>query len=300
MSNKYSCAIYNKLLLFSMDIENAYGDDWSIEKLYFHFNKNSLEGKYIKPYMVKFIIHQRDKNGKIVDTEDCKWSLKDIYDNLNTIPLYLIRGLPKSTYGVVDITDKIYPVNNEEVLAPILPYEEMSYKFEYEFGSIAISDVIISEVEKMLTDGGIEFSIVGEDGDGEEVVKVMNVDGCEHGECEHSGEQQPQQLQQPKIKKYISIYGKYEDCEPSYKIYVSLDGKSYAESGYCVSPEPIDYTPYKSIGKFKLFSKKTVDAPNDEHLALITKCSECGANVICDWLSLKGTKCPYCGTTITI
>lgn len=274
-----------------MDIENAFGDDWSIEKLYFHFNKNSLEGKYVKPYVIKFIIHQKDKNGKIVDTDDCKWSLKDIYDNLNSIPLYLIRGLPKSTYGVVDITDKIYPINNEEVLAPILPYEEMSYKFEYEFGSIAISDVIISEVEKMLKGGGIEFSIVGEGGDGE-MVEVGCVDG---------GEGEPQQPQpQPKIKKYISIYGKYEDCDPSYKIYVSLDGKSYGETGYCISPEPIDYTPYKSIGKFKLFSGKTVDAPNDEHLALITKCPDCDAKVICDWLSLKGTKCPYCGTKIMI
>ena len=260
--NKNECIVYNKLLLLSMDIENVFGNDCVIEKLYFHFNRSSVNGKYIKPYAIKFIIN-KDK-----EITEYKWSLADIYENMNIIPLYIIKSIPKTNYGIVDINDKVYPVANTELLSRILPLEDISYEFEVKHGSIIIDDVIISKLESILTENNIEYDV--------------------HYSSDN------------KTKKYMSIYGTYEECDPSYKIIASLDGRNYIDSGFCISPEPIDYKPYKSIGKFKYFSGKIVDIPNDEHLALITKCPECEANIICDWLSLKGTKCPYCDSIVTL
>ena len=251
-----------------MDIENAFGENWIIEKLYFHFNKNSIEGKYVKPYVIKFIINEKDENNKVINREEHKWSLGDIYENLDVIPLYVMRCFPKTIYGVIDINDKVFPISSDsEALSQLLPYEDLSYEFEVKHGSIVIDEVITSELEKILKENNIEYSI------------VTSTDST---------------------PKYISVYGNYEDSEPSYKINISLDGKCYNETGFCVSPEPVDYTPYKSLGKFKFFSGKIVDVPNDEHLALITKCPECEATVICDWLCLKGTRCPYCDSSIKL
>lgn len=277
------CVFYDKLLLFSMDIENVFGENWIVEKLYFHFNKNSIEGKFVKPYVIKFIINQHDEENNIVKKEEHKWSLGDIYEKMEIIPLYILKGFPNTDYGVVDINDKVFPISsNTEALSQLLPYEDISYNFEVKHGSIRIDEVVISEVEKMLKDNGIEYSIVTSTPD--EV------------------KQNDEDLSPPPSlpPKYISVYGVYEECEPEYKINISLDGRSYNETGYCISPEPVDYKRYKSIGKFKYFSKKTVSVPNDEHLALITKCPDCEASVICDWLSLKGTPCPYCQRLIKL
>lgn len=309
-SEKYNCVIYNKLLLLSMDIENVFGDGWVVEKLYFHFNKNSIEGKYIKPYVIKFIIHQRDENEKIINTEEHKWGLNDLYEHLNIIPLYLIKYLPKSTYGVIDITDKIFPINNTELISPLLPFEDISYEFEYNHGSIIIDEVVISELEKLLTENNIKYEIkttntdehpkdVEPKGEASECPKDVEAKGEASETNEHSSDVKPK-CEADERPKYISVYGEYEECEPSYKINISLNGKSYNDTGFCISPEPVDYRPYKSVGKFKFFSGKIVDAPNDEHLALITKCPDCEANVICDWLSLKGTRCPYCDSIIKL
>lgn len=281
MNNTYKCVIYNKLLLLSIDIENVFGEDWVIEKIYFHFNKNSIEGKYVKPYVIKFIINKIEKdkdydkslNGElhnnIVQTEEYKWSLDDIYNKLHFIPLYLIKCYPKSIYGVIDINDKMYAISNTNSISQLLPYEDISYEFEVKHGSIIINELIVADIEKILNEHDIKFEII-------------------------TNKNQDSDDEQNVIKKYISVYGVYDDCMPSYKINISLDGKSYGDSGYCITPEPINFKPYTSIGKFKLFSGKSVNAPNDEHLALITKCKVCDANIICDWLNLKGTRCPYC------
>ena len=278
MTCKYKCVTYNKLLLFSMDIENVFGSDWVIEKLYFHFNKNSIEGKYVKPYVIKFTINKIEKNeddrNAIIQTEECKWSLEDIYNKLNFIPLYLIKCYPKSTYGIIDINDKMYTIFNTDLISQLLPYEDISYEFEVKNGSIIINELIITELERILNENNIEFEVVTN---------------------KHKDNPNIDEEEQNVIKKYISVYGVYDDCEPSYKINISLDGKTYDNTGFCIYPEPIDFKPYMSIGKFRLFSGKSVGIPNDEHLALITKCKLCDANIICDWLNLNGTCCPYCG-----
>lgn len=278
MTCKYKCVVYNKLLLFSMDVENVFGSNWVIEKLYFHFNKNSIEGKYVKPYVIKFTINEIEKNeddrNTIIQTKEYKWSLEDIYNKLNFIPLYLIKCYPKSTYGIIDINDKMYTINNTNSISQLLPYEDISYEFEVKNGSIIINELVITKLERILNDNNIKFEVITN---------------------KHKDNPNADKEEQNVIKKYISVYGVYDDCEPSYKINISLDGKTYDNTGFCISPEPIDFKPYISIGKFRLFSGKSVGIPNDEHLALITKCKLCDANIICDWLNLNGTRCPYCG-----
>ena len=291
MTNKYKCVTYNKMLIFSMDIENVFGKNWIIEKLYFHFNKNSIEGKYVKPYVIKFTINKIENEDKlnedirnnIIQTEECKWSLEDIYNKLNFIPLYLIKCYPKSTYGIIDINDKMYTIFNTDLISQLLQYEDISYEFEVKHGSIIINELIVAELEKILNENNIEFEIITNKHKDNQCVGPFGPEARSAVEDEENI-----------IKKYISVYGVYDDCEPSYKINISLDGKTYDSTGYCISPEPINFKPYVSIGKFKSFSGKSVGIPNDEHLALITKCKLCDANIICDWLNLNGTRCPYC------
>lgn len=262
MTNKYKSVIYNKILLLSMDIETAFGDDYVIEKMYVYFNKNFVEGKYIKPYAIKFILNQLDpddSNRKILQSEEYKYSLEDIYDALGIIPLYLIKSYPKTNYGFVDINDNVYPISDVQKVSHLKQYEDDSYEFEVRNGSIIINELVIAEIENILKENKISYEIINEP-----------------------------------TKKYISVYGIYKETEPSYKINISLDGKSYDDTGYCITPEPIEFKPYTSIGKFRMFNKRSIGLPNDEHLALITKCSDCGASIICDWLNLRGTYCPYC------
>lgn len=274
MSSTYKCVAYNKLLLLSMDIENTFGEQWVIEKIYFHFNKNSIEGKYVKPYVIKFVINElkdtklsdKELHKNIIKTEEHKWSLEDLYNKLNFIPLYLIKYYPKSTYGIIDINDKLFSVVNTNILSQLLHYEDISYEFEVNHGSIIINELIVSELERLLKEHNIGY----------EIISTLSSDGKQN------------------IKRRMLVYGTYDDCEPSYKIIISLDGKICNETGFCITPEPIDFKPYSSIGKFKIFSGKSVGIPNDEHLALITTCKLCDAPIICDWLNLKGTRCPYC------
>ena len=290
MSGKYRCVTYNRLLLLAIDIENVFGVNHTINKLYFHFNGNSIEGKFVKPYVIKFILTYNDEDTGENYTEEYKWSLEDIYDCLEYIPLYVLKGYPKTTYAVIDINDDVFPISNTKSISSLLPYEDISYTFEVKHGSVIINEALISEIERILTDNNIEYKVMSTD-----------VDGKVDGKVDDQGlTATSATISSTTMKKYLIVYGPYDDTEPSYNIIISLDGKTYDKSGYCISPEPIEFKPYQSIGKFKLFSGKTVGVPNDEHLALITKCNMCEANIICAWLNFKGTKCPYCDTQIVL
>ena len=134
MTNKYKSVIYNKILLLSMDIESALGDDYVIEKMYVYFNKNFVEGKYIKPYAIKFILNQLDpddSNRKILQSEEYKYSLEDIYDALGIIPLYLIKSYPKTNYGFVDINVKaeLNVVLNFSTPFTLIPFRKIFFPF---------------------------------------------------------------------------------------------------------------------------------------------------------------------------
>ena len=309
MTNKYKSVIYNKILLLSMDIENVFGDTWVIEKMYVYFNKNFIEGKCIKPYAIKFIINHlgSDDNHTILQTEEYKWSLEDIYNKLNMIPLYLIKKYPSTNYGFVDINDNVYPISDIQKVSHLQQYEDASYEFEVRNGSIVINELVISEIENILKKHDISYEIITTTKVSNTQTKSTNEnqlltadeteqtdyeDGNEHSDETEQTKNSGENIHE--IKKYISVYGIYQECEPLYKINISLDGKSYDDTGYCITPEPIEFKPYVSIGKFKMFDKRNIRLPNDEHLALITKCLDCGASIICDWLNLKGTVCPYC------
>lgn len=319
MTNKYKSVIYNKILLLSMDIENVFGDTWVVEKMYVYFNKNFIEGKCIKPYAIKFIINHlgSDDNRTILQTEEYKWCLEDIYNKLNMIPLYLIKKYPRTNYGFVDINDNVYPISDIQKVSHLQQYEDASYEFEVRNGSIVINELVISEIENILKKHDISYEIItatkvsntpinknqfrsgvetkhSDETKENEQTKDKNEDSEQNDENDENDETEHSDANNHEIKKYISVYGIYQECEPSYKINISLDGKSYDDTGYCITPEPIEFKPYVSIGKFKMFDKRNIRLPNDEHLALITKCLDCGASIICDWLNLKGTRCPYC------
>ena len=266
MPNNIKYITYNKILILSFDIENSFGPDWCIEKIWFSFNSSVIDGNRVKPCLIKFKINEI-KNGDIIKTEEYEWTIEDIYNKLNFIPLYIIPKDPSGVYGAFDINDKLYGITNRESIEKLKNYEDAAYKFERTSGMISINEELVEQLLKILNENGIGYE----------------VEKTDDGTC-----------------KSIMIYSIYQDCEPSYKIIVSLDGRVRNDLGYCVSPELIKFSNYQSIGKFKVFSNHTVNMPNDEHLALITKCPCCEANIICDWLNFKGTECPYCAKKIVL
>lgn len=263
-------AMYDRIILLAFDIEKHFEDKYSVVKLWYHFNKNNIERRYVKPYVIKFKLTEKrnidEQNDNVENYTEYKWSLEDIYNNLHFIPLFYIDCFNSAQYGCVDINDTVYAIKDTNRISDLLSYEDISYEFELRNGHHTINDTIIDTVTNTLTKHNIHYTIHIEDD----------------------------------IKRYISIYGIYEEMEPNYKIIISLDGREYKDTGYTIVPVPVEYQPYYSLGKFKLFNRVHVNIPNDEHLALIYKCPDCKANVICNWLSIHGTTCPYCDNMIKI
>lgn len=266
MSNNIKYITYSKILILSFDIENLFGPNWCIEKILFSFNKSTIEGNRVKPCLIKFKINEVE-GGSIIKSEEYEWTIENIYNELNFIPLYIIPRYPSSNYGAFDINDNLYSITNKASIEKLKNYEDDAYKFEITNGMISINEELVEQLLKILNENEIGYEVEKPDGEN---------------------------------YKSIIIYSIYQDCEPMYKITVSLDGRVRNNLGYCITPELIKFSNYQSIGKFKVFNNHTVNMPNDEHLALITKCPCCEANIICDWLNFKGTECPYCAEKIVL
>lgn len=249
--------------MLSFDIENELDNvDPStthiIKKLFYFFNKSSVEGKFVKPFMIKFFLEG-------VDQKDIKWSLDDIYTHLNHIPKYQLATNMLSDYNFVDINGKIFPIKNQDSIKTLLPYESSAYDFEVNFGSVIVDDTVIDTLQQLLTQYEIYYEI-----------------------DEDENNRKTSMILYPSTSKY--------------QLRISLDGKIDKNNKYEVSPriEKYNNDSVISLGKFDIFENKPTPIPNEDNLAVISRCSKCNQNIICNYWSYKGTKCPHCFNNVKV
>ena len=262
MTDKY--LFYNKVNLLTFDIEKELDNadpskTHTIKKLFYFFNKSSIEGKFAKPFLIKFI-QSDDAPGT-----DTKWTLETIYQHLQKIPKFQLAANVLADYNCIDSTNKVFPIKKKELIEPLIPFEDAAYEFEVNFGSVLVDDNVIQQLESILVQHEIQF-------DYDEAVDDHETS--------------------------ISLYTN----DAKYHLKISLDGKTSKNNKYEVSPSIRTFNNGKtiSIGKFTMFDSKPTIIPNDDNFALVTKCNKCNKNVICNWWSHKGTKCPYCSTVIKV
>ena len=248
---KLTYLLYNKITMLMFDIENALDNidpknSHVIKKLFYYFNKSSIDGKYAKPYLIKFILSSPDESEHL-------WSLNDIYNSLHQIPKFLLRGSVQADHSFIDASSVMFPLK-KEAIDKFSNFEDEAYDFEVSFGSAYVSEDVIDSVCEQLEIHEIEYDIVEND--------------------------------------HIICY----PSDAKYQLYISLNGKINKSHAYELRPAIADYKPYPSIGKFNMFAGKPTAIPNDDNLAIFTKCVKCGKHFIANWWSTKGTKCPYCDT----
>ena len=141
--------------LLAFDVENCLdkmnsSSIHTIRKLFFYFNKSSIEGKYAKPFSLKFFL----------DDSDQTWTLQDIYSNLSFIPLFLITtNSISSDFNYIDIFNKIYPIKKSESINKLKPLDDSAYDFEVNFGSKLVPHDVIDSLCELIETYEIEYSI---------------------------------------------------------------------------------------------------------------------------------------------
>lgn len=260
MTDRY--LFYNKVNMLTFDIENVLDDaDPSkthiIKKLFYFFNKSSIEGKFAKPFLIKFILAD-DEPGN-----DTKWTLETIYQHLQKIPKFQLATNINADYNCIDSSNKVFPIKKKESITPLIPFEDAAYEFEVNFGSVLVDDSIISQLETLMIKYEIHFEYDDAIDDHETSMVLYTNDA-------------------------------------KYHLKISLDGKTSKANKYEVSPSIRTFNngTIISIGKFTQFDGKPTMIPNDDNLALISKCSKCDKYMVSNWWSFKGTRCPYCSTLI--
>lgn len=159
MSNptSYKTVLYNKISILGFDIENALDEEnpdiqHIVKKVFYFFNASSVEGKYAKPFLLKFLLDG--------ETNDIKWNLQDIYDHFQAIPKFQLASHVLSNYNVLDNSGKIYPIKRKDQIDALSKFEKDAYTFEVNFGSVIVSEEIIKQLCSILEQKEIfyEFS----------------------------------------------------------------------------------------------------------------------------------------------
>lgn len=284
MSNgRIKSVTYSNMLLLTIDVENALKKvDLTIEKFFFHFLRYNVECSYAKPYFIKFTTVDKETGEK----EEHKWTMREMCEYLRFVPLYKMCNRIETEYNAVDINDKLFPLRDENSTAKLKEMERESYEYELKHGNVIVSVEILKKIEEMLEYYGIGYKIqyirMGEGGNESEV------EGERDGVSESEGDSD---MQYPS---HMIVYDEYEGVKPSYNVVISLDNRLHVDKGFCISPEPVEYSQFMAVGVFKYFDNAYVEIASEEHIAVLTSCDECEAPMICDWMSLKGTRCPYC------
>lgn len=288
MSNRRIKSVtYSNMLLLTIDVENALRKvNLTIEKFFFYFLRYNVECSYAKPYFIKFITVDKETGEK----EEHKWTMREMCEFLRFVPLYKMCNRIETEYNTVDINDKLFQLRDENTMVKLKEMERKSYEYELKHGNVIVSVEILKKIEEMLQFYGVGYSI-----------HYARMGGSE-GACEGEGNERhdgadgrdsdgDSDMQYPS---HMVVYEEYEGVKPSYNVVISLDNRLHVDKGFCISPEPVEYSQFMAVGVFKYFNNSYVDIASEEHIAVITSCDECEAPMICDWMSLKGTKCPYC------
>lgn len=289
MSNgRIKSVTYSNMLLLTIDVENALRKvNLTIEKFFFYFLRYNVECSYAKPYFIKFITVDKETGEK----EEHKWTMREMCEFLRFVPLYKMCNRIETEYNAVDINDKLFQLRDENTMVKLKEMERKSYKYELKHGNVIVSVEILKKIEEMLQFYGVGYSIhyerLGGNGEGgSEGEGNERHDGADGGDSDGDSDMQ--------YPSHMVVYEEYEGVKPSYNVVISLDNRLHVDKGFCISPEPVEYSQFMAVGVFKYFNNSYVDIASEEHIAVITSCDECEAPMICDWMSLKGTKCPYC------
>ena len=124
-----------------------------IRKMFYYFNKSSVEGKYAKPFLLKFYLSTGE--------EFC-WSINTIYQNLSYIPKFLISSVITSDLNCIDVSNKIFSIKNTESIKKYSKYDEEAYEFEVNFGSVLVEQSTINSLCEMLESHGIQYDFDNE------------------------------------------------------------------------------------------------------------------------------------------
>ena len=125
-----------------------------IRKMFYYFNKSSVEGKYAKPFLLKFYLSTGE--------EEFCWSINTIYQNLSYIPKFLISSIITSDFNCIDVSNKIFSIKNTESIKKYSKYDEEAYEFEVNFGSVLVEQSTINSLCEMLESHGIQYDFDNE------------------------------------------------------------------------------------------------------------------------------------------
>ena len=154
---KYKCFYYNKIDLLKFDIENELDkNDKSeqvhvINKIFYFFNKSSVDGKYAKPFLIKFFLNS--------SKTPIQWAVEDIYQHFQAIPKYLLASNMISDYNYIDNSGKIFTITSKESINSIISYENSAYDFEVNFGSVLVEQSVIDELQQLLEQYEIYYEL---------------------------------------------------------------------------------------------------------------------------------------------
>ena len=287
MSNgKIKSVTYSNMLLLTIDVENALRKvNLTVEKFFFHFLRYNVECSYAKPYFIKFTTVDKETG----EREEHKWTMREMCKFLRFVPLYKMCNRIETEYNVVDINDKLFQLRDENSTVKLKEMEQESYEYELKHGNVIVSVEILKKIEEMLQYYGVGYNIhyirVGGAGDGASERASNGV--AESDRASETDSDGDSDVQYPS---YMVLYEEYEGVKPSYNVAISLDNRLHVDKGFCISPEPVEYSQFMGIGVFKYFDNSYVEIASEEHIAVITSCDECEAPMICDWMSLKGTR----------
>ena len=160
-SGKYECNVYNRMAVLSYDIENELDridpeHQHVIKKLFYYFNKSTIDGKFAKPYLIKFFLTEPQD-------EEIMWGVNDIFKHFQRMPKYQLQANILCDYNYIDIFNKQFPIKNKETIAKFSSYEDEAYDFEVNLGSVIVSQDVKEHICQILTDHEIFYQFDNDD-----------------------------------------------------------------------------------------------------------------------------------------
>ena len=146
------------ILIFDIENELDYISQpniHTIRKIFYYFNRSSIEGKYAKPFLIKFFT---------TDDEKYEWSINDIYIHLSYVPKFLLStsNIPYD-FNYIDINNKIFPIKKSESINSFKVFDDEAYEFEVNFGSRLVDKETTNSLCELLEINNIEYHFDNDD-----------------------------------------------------------------------------------------------------------------------------------------
>ena len=257
----YEYNLYNRINLLSFDIENALDQEENdkvhkVMKLFYYFNHSGVNGKYVKPFLIRAFITTNNEANEGNDLVEIQWGVNDLFSRFNKLPMYQLHTNTMADYNYIDIKDKQFSVKNDSQIAKFTKFEDEAYEFEIRKGNVLLTS---EETDRLF-----------------ELLEINEIDY----DCEYDDDGFPCcVIMFPKTKN---------------QVYISLNGRINKSHKNEILPKINENYPFISLGKFNVFNGKLTQLPNEDNLALIAKCNYCHCHMIHNWWSMNGTRCQQC------